>query len=225
MDAVCPTSVQEQVAEFGSSTDVAITEDESTEDNWLDLYKFDHSLFPETPVRKKLTRSAKRQQCREFAQEKEATQLRPESIDKNSLAALQQADHSLQDARRQAEQGDGPYVWEDGLLTRQKKDADSDVHSLLVLPQVCRPEVLRMAHSTPVAGHFGQRKTFSRLLYRFDWPGMRSDVAEVCKSCPRCQKTTPLQSCRAPLQPLPVIDVPFKRMAMDIFGPLKRTKR
>ncbi|KAL7880119.1 hypothetical protein SRHO_G00023730 [Serrasalmus rhombeus] len=40
----------------------------------------------------------------------------------------------------------------------------------LVLPLGLREEVLRLGHSDPWAGHFGQAKTFSRVAYRFYWP-------------------------------------------------------
>ena len=100
----------------------------------------------------------------------------------------------------------------------------ADTDSVLVLPQISREEVLKMAHSSPIAGHFGRRRTLSRLSSRVDWPGMVRNVMKVCKSCPNCQRAGPVRNQRAPLQPLPVIDVPFRRMAMDIFGPLKQTK-
>ena len=47
----------------------------------------------------------------------------------------------------------------------------------------------------------------------------------MCASCPVCQKAGPAITARAPLQPLPVIREPFTRIAMDVVGPLKRTKR
>ena len=46
----------------------------------------------------------------------------------------------------------------------------------------------------------------------------------MCDSCPQCQKAKPTAIPRAPLQSLPIIETPFKRLAMDVFGPLKRTK-
>ena len=46
----------------------------------------------------------------------------------------------------------------------------------------------------------------------------------MCESCPLCQKAGPAVTVKAPLQPLPVMREPFSRVAMDIFGPLTRTK-
>ena len=185
----------------------------------------DPSLFIQAPkIKKKLTRAERRQERQDFTRATDSDQIRPETIDRSTLAALQQADPTLRNARKQADGGKGHFHWEDGLLVRRKENGDSGMSSLLVLPQVCWEEVLRMAHSTPIAGHFGRKRTLSRLKSRFDWPGIKTDVAVVCKSCPRCQKAEPGKHPRAPLQPLPVIDVPFRRMAMDIFGPLRRTK-
>ncbi len=83
---------------------------------------------------------------------------------------------------------------------------------------------MRTAHSLPMAGHLGQKKTAQRITRRFFWPGIYSDVQKLCKSCTECQKTARHTRCKAPLMPLPVIATPFERIAMDIVGPLPRTK-
>ena len=49
-------------------------------------------------------------------------------------------------------------------------------------------------------------------------------VAEYCRQCGECQKTTHRRVHRAPLIPLPIIDEPFHRIAMDIVGPLSRSR-
>ena len=81
-----------------------------------------------------------------------------------------------------------------------------------------------MAHNTPWAGHFGRERTLHSIRSSMDWPGMVKDVSEMCESCPLCQKAGPAVTVKAPLQPLPVMREPFSRVAMDIFGPLTRTK-
>ena len=57
-----------------------------------------------------------------------------------------------------------------------------------------------------------------------DWPGVAKDVTDLCASCHICQKAGPAIIVKAPLNPLPVIREPFTRIAMDVFGPLNRTK-
>ena len=48
----------------------------------------------------------------------------------------------------------------------------------------------------------------------------------MCNSCSQYQKTQPTTIPRTLLQSLPIIKTPpFKHLAMDVFGPLKRTKR
>lgn len=43
--------------------------------------------------------------------------------------------------------------------------------------------------------------------------------------CPECQLTTPVKKGdRAPLVRLPIIDVPFTQIAMDMVGPLERSR-
>jgi len=53
---------------------------------------------------------------------------------------------------------------------------------------------------------------------------MTKDVANYCKTCEICQKTSKQGiKVKAPMQPLPVIEEPFSRIAMD-YGPLERSK-
>lgn len=102
-------------------------------------------------------------------------------------------------------------------------ESDSDCKRLVV-PSSCRPLVLNLAHTIPWAGHLGQYKTYLRLGSRFYWPSMYTDVQTHCNTCPECQKTSAVRrSDRAPLQPMPVITTPFKRIAMDIVGPLEKS--
>ena len=50
------------------------------------------------------------------------------------------------------------------------------------------------------------------------------DVQKMCRACPDCQRSVRGLKPKAPLVPLPIIDIPFERIAMDIIGPLPRTK-
>ncbi|XP_042247194.1 uncharacterized protein LOC121882816 [Thunnus maccoyii] len=96
----------------------------------------------------------------------------------------------------------------------------------LVVPGSCRPMIMHLAHTLPWSGHLGRNKTYLRLASRFYWPSMYTDVQTFCRTCPTCQKTCYVcQSDRAYLQPLPIISTPFRRIAMDIVGPLVRSSR
>ena len=53
------------------------------------------------------------------------------------------------------------------------------------------------------------------------WPGLRQDVIRFCRSCDVCQRTVKRGSVRkVPLGSMPLIDSPFKRVAVDIVGPI-----
>ena len=93
-----------------------------------------------------------------------------------------------------------------------------------MLPNQCRRVVIELAHSIPLAGHMGRNKTIGRILQRFYWPTVYKDVAEFCKRCETCQKSSKWKPKRAPLVTLPILDEPFRRIAMDIVGPLPRSR-
>ncbi len=67
-------------------------------------------------------------------------------------------------------------------------------------------------------------RTLSTIRTRMDWPSVDKDIKDLCASCPICQKAGPAIIMKASLNPLPVIKEPFARIAMDMFGPLNRTK-
>ncbi|KAI5094884.1 hypothetical protein C0J45_14959, partial [Silurus meridionalis] len=59
---------------------------------------------------------------------------------------------------------------------------------------------------------------------RFVWPALYTDVQKYCTTCPTCQQTSAVRRRdSAPLQPLPVISIPFQRIAMDIVGLLEKS--
>ena len=82
--------------------------------------------------------------------------------------------------------------------------------------------ILKLAHKP---GHLGRKPTFAQLSEHFYWPGMNRDVNTLCEGCVACQKIGKLRKRVAPLQPLPIIDIPFLRIAMDFVGPLSTTKQ
>lgn len=141
---------------------------------------------------------------------------------KAELEQAQKEDPTLSYFRQKARKGKHPFYRRDGLLWRKPRDGGE--HPLILVPQKLRQRVLKFAHSSPGAGHFADKKTLDRVRQRFDWPGIHREVKETCASCPECQRAKPPTTPLAPLQSLPVIGVPFQRVAMDIFGPLRRTK-
>ena len=86
-----------------------------------------------------------------------------------------------------------------------------------------RQDVMRLAHEIPLAGHMGKQKTTARILKRFYWPRIFSDVAEFVRHCSVCQRTAMVTQTTVPMIPLPSVGVPFQRVATDIVGPLPKT--
>ena len=149
----------------------------------------------------------------------------------DEIKKLQGADPTLQGPRRTADEhpaetGRG-FFRRDGLVYRRwvPTGKDSELLSVeqLLVPQQCRAKVLELAHSIPFAGHLGKAKTSRRILQRFYWPTLYADVAQYCRTCGSCQKNARRGRQRVPLVPLPVMEVPFERVAMDIVGPLPRS--
>ena len=95
----------------------------------------------------------------------------------------------------------------------------------LVLPKQCRTAALLLAHDVPATGHLGVNNTRTRILYRFFWPGVFKDVADHCRQCEVCRRSAGRRDwIRAEMIPMPPIEKPFQRIAMDIVGPLPRSR-
>jgi len=126
-----------------------------------------------------------------------------------------------------ASASDGPITYEvtNDILYRVRT-TDGDTSRQIVLPKKYRQDVLRLAHDIPMSGHQGIKRTKNRIQNEFYWPGMYSDVNSYVKSCDICQKTAHKGHTRSvPFQPMPVIDKPFQKMAIDLIGPLQQSDR
>ena len=152
------------------------------------------------------------------------------NMDATKMKELQEKDVSLSEAREAARKTDGTkgeWFYREGLLYRRwtpRGRGDESEVEQLVLPKACRHVALVMSHDIPIAGHLGRDKTRQRLLRRFFWPTVFRDVEEYCRTCGVCQKATQRGVQKAPLVPLPIVSEPFSRIAMDIVGPLLRSR-
>lgn len=103
----------------------------------------------------------------------------------------------------------------------QAKTETSKTFTQLVVPKKFREIVTKLAHESIMSGHLATSRTTSRILSEFYWPGIQSDVKRFCRSCDICQRTIQKgKVSKYPLQKMPLIDVPFKRVAVDIVGPI-----
>ena len=155
-----------------------------------------------------------------------------QDISVEELRILQETDPSLEVVRNAVDKKESAtgvsFGIKDGLMYRVVMmllggDSEPYARDQLVLPSRCRSVVMELAHSIPLAGHLGKNKTTDRVLQRFYWPTLRKDVADFCKRCETCQKTSWVKPQHAPMIPLPFVDEPFQRIAMDIVGPLPRS--
>ena len=104
-------------------------------------------------------------------------------------------------------------------------EGEGGVREQLVVPRVHVSKVLYMAHTHLLGAHLGMDKTRERVLAKFYWPGVKRDVEHHCQGCPECQRVAPRATVRNPLVPMPIIETPFDRIALDIVGPLPKTSR
>ena len=143
--------------------------------------------------------------------------------DSDKLGQEQRADSTLKNECQWALGGEKGYVFEDGILVHFDKDDFEEYVRRVVVPSCRREQVLRLAHSDLVSGHFGVKKTLAKIKIHFLWPGMLKDVRAYVRQCEGCQRAAPVKGGRAPLQPLPCVTEPFSTVAFDIVGPLPST--
>lgn len=88
-----------------------------------------------------------------------------------------------------------------------------------------KSQAIQECHDSPLAGHFGARRTLEKLARRYTWKGMRKDVEQYCKDCLICRKSTPARHRPyGPLQPLPIPERPWEDVTMDFITELPPSK-
>ncbi|GFN97177.1 gypsy retrotransposon integrase-like protein 1 [Plakobranchus ocellatus] len=148
-------------------------------------------------------------------------------VDHEQLIKLQQEDPrvlALVDAGRTSQRGGKVVSFEKarGILYRQYEDLGRNVDvKQVVLPKPLREYVISVAHDSITGAHLGIRRTKDKVLSNFYWPGVDADVARYCQSCGVCQRTVKKGTVpRVPLEKVPLVDTPFKRVAIDLVGPI-----
>ena len=118
-----------------------------------------------------------------------------------------------------------PYfvVIRDRLCRPNRDVRTGEEFTQLLVPKSRRETIFQAAHHNPMAGHLGYDKTLIWIMARFYWQGIRTDVSQWCASCREYQLVNPAATPKALLLPLPLIEVQFKRIAMDLVGPLDRS--
>ena len=111
----------------------------------------------------------------------------------------------------------------EGILFRIRRRIDGfgETWKQIMVPKSLRIPVMEVAHDSIFGRHLGVKKTKDRIQTNFYWPRIRNDVSGFCRSCDVCQKTVDkVTVARAPLGEMPLIDTPYKRVAVDFVGPI-----
>ncbi len=148
-----------------------------------------------------------------------------EQEDAIALSQEQAEDETLHKLWQETSEDTSEYVVIDKVLHRQTMDQLGAPRFQIVVPSCRRLQVLRLAHTSPMAGHVGSARTKFKILKSFFGPGIGRDVTSYCAACERCQKTAKTTHSHAPLVKTQVnINRPFEKVAIDIVGPLPLTK-
>ena len=150
------------------------------------------------------------------------------SVDKSTFDDLQKKDLTLKKCFDRIgkpiirENYVGESYKNNGLLYLKHQETKTGrSFNQLVVPKELRRQVMSVNHESAFNGHLGAKKTEVRILPNFFWPGLRQDIIRFCRSCDVCQRTVKRGSVKkVPLGSMPLIDTPFKRVAVDIVGPI-----
>ena len=115
---------------------------------------------------------------------------------------------------------------QDGVLMRHYRfGAGREPIEQVVLPNAMKDLAMESMHDNMFAGHFGVKKTLTRVKLRYYWPGYMKDVEDWCRTCLVCQRRKhPPSKNVAPLQSINTGQGPFEQVALDIVK-LPRTSR
>ena len=104
---------------------------------------------------------------------------------------------------------------------RHRIDGLGETWKQIMVPKSLRVRVMEVAHDSIFGGQLGVKKTKDRIQTYLYWPRMHNDISGFCRSSNVCQKTVDKgTAARAPLSEMPLIDTPFKRVAMALVGPI-----
>ena len=117
------------------------------------------------------------------------------------------------------DKSDPQFQIQRGFLYRVKVNKQGQTTKQLALPAELRQRVMTLAHAGVMSGQQGVHRTLERVLRSFWWLGMTNDITLFCHSCNICQRTVSKGRIpRVPLRKMPIIDTPFKRVAVDLVG-------
>ena len=140
----------------------------------------------------------------------------------HSLKVQTKDDQTLKTIRGLAHHSKNGYAWENGLIFHMTTDHTLGERKRLVVPKLHRQALIRLAHNK--SGYFSVAKTKAILNDKFTWPGISTDVKEYILSCEKYKTYNKHTHKPAPFHTRPVITEPFDEIALDIIGPLPRSR-
>ena len=111
------------------------------------------------------------------------------------------------------------FFWKKGVLSRSFQSG-STKYERVVVPSKLRRQVMSLAHDSAMAGHMGVKRTLDRVQRNFCWPGVNGDVRRFVSSCDACQRVFPRGKVKMTLGKMPLIGEPFRRVGVDLVGPI-----
>jgi Integrase zinc binding domain len=109
----------------------------------------------------------------------------------------------------------------DGLLIRI---APSDGSHQTVVPSSLVPGLLYLEHYPAASGHPGAYHMFQTIRRTFFWPKIVEDIYETARQCDACARNRISERKHTNKLQLFHAKSPLESVAMDILGPLPRTK-
>ena len=137
------------------------------------MSELDESIFEASKVRPKLTRRQKRDNCRRH-NEVPSKIAALTDVSREQLSNLQKTDQTLTkiwEGMQTSLDGTSQQFFEkDGLLYRKwvppQENSEMEIEQL-VLPERCRPGVLQLAHTIPLAGHLEKTRQCNEFYIGF----------------------------------------------------------
>ncbi|XP_070210265.1 uncharacterized protein [Littorina saxatilis] len=155
-------------------------------------------------------------------------------VTREKLIQLQTLDPTLSRVRELAKgrnptpsgkKGKVKFLWKQGVLHRLFITTEK-TFSQVVVPETLRSGILRRYHNVTKTGHLETKKTKNRLWHSFYWPGMEGDIRRYVHSCDVGHRALPKGGLpKAHLGKMPLIDEPFRRIAVDRVGTLTVSER
>ena len=108
-----------------------------------------------------------------------------------------------------------------GVLTRR---SPLDQSLQMIVPESLRERLLDVAHSAPTSAHPGRSKMYQTMRRHFYWPSMTVDIHQWVDRCDACARNRIKEQKHVYKMKLFPPSKPLEYVAMDILGPLPRTK-